>query len=87
MDPSGRTTQEEAEEAPTRAAAAHQALVHRNRRREVEECNLEGVEGRAGCHSYNLRAAGAGRTVGEGQDRTVRHKELEPEVARTRTAE
>ena len=35
----------------------------------------------------NLRAAVAGRMKGEGQDRTDRHKEFEPEGERTRMIE
>lgn len=90
MHPSGRTNQEEVEEARKRAAAARQALVLRTQRHGTPrvERNSDRVEdwgGRVGRH--NLRAAGVGRMVGEGQDRADHHTELAPEGERTHTAE
>lgn len=55
--------------------------MHHTQRRE-EEHTLERVERRVGHH--NLQAAGAGRTLGEGEDRTAHHKKPGPEVERTR---
>ena len=55
--------------------------MHHTQRRE-EGHTLEKIERRVGRH--NLQAAGAGRTLGEGEDRTAHHKELGPEVERTR---
>ncbi len=86
MHPSGRTNQEEVEEAHTRAGAARQALVLRTQPRgapRVEHKRVEDCEGRVGRH--NLRVVGVDRMVEEGQDS---HMELVvPEGERTRTAE
>ena len=85
MHPSGRTNQEEVEEAHTRAGAARQALVLRTQGRgapRVERRRLEDWEFRVGRH--NFRVVGVGRMVEEGQDS---HMELVPEREHTHTAE
>jgi hypothetical protein len=90
MHPSGRTTQEEAEEARTRAAGGTPGVgapypVSRDAEGGAYSERVEGRD-RAGWGAIT-GAAGVGRMIGEGQDRTDRHKELVPEGERTRTAE
>ena len=90
MHPSGRTSQEEVEEAHTRAeaAAARQALVIRTQRRGPPGVGHSSDMVEDWVARHNLRVVGVGRMVGgEGQHRADRHRELAMEEGRTRTAE